>query len=296
MAAAVTYAVHTTAAEGFTLDGAAMYEKGRPDWQLSHAAEILKLCGVHTMKAADGLFPAKPVVELACGTGKFTRPLLAALRALCPEGCRPHMILVEPSEGFSSALKDLAEEAGLPLHTASAEVMPFLPTGSVSACVAAQAFHWFADNKSATEICRVLAPDAKFVACWNARDRDNALKAEGDHSWVQQYEDTIDSAYDGATPRHYDRKWEAFARSFAGFKQPLQMHIWHREGGGHIATADQMVAAAMSISVIARRSKEERDAYEVALRAAVAKAPRIGASDLVLMPMFTEVLLAEKAV
>ena len=45
-----------------------------------------------------------------------------------------------------------------------------LPHGSVHAVIAAQSFHWFANEKSLSEIQRVLVPGGKFGLVWNARD------------------------------------------------------------------------------------------------------------------------------
>ena len=65
---------------------------------------------------------------------------------------------------------------------------------------------------------------------------------------------------------------------------------WEREAGGHLGDEATMLAAALSISEIARRTPEDRASFEARLRAAIAKAPR-GEDGRVLMPLYSEVLV-----
>lgn len=275
--AAPPASVHLIAATGFTSDGAALYDKGRPDYEHVHVARVLELAGVPSMTGADGRFPSKPIVELAAGTGKFTRPLVARLRELCPPGCRPNLICVEPT-GFSSALADLVEAGDIQLITASADSMPTVESGSASAVIAAQALHWFSNAASFDEISRIMAPDATFIAIWNGRDRDNRLQVGGPGTpvaaWVTRHEAIVDAAYHEGTPRYQSREWEKALKGYAGFAQPPELHLWHRAGGGHVGTVEEHVAATMSISEIARRPAEEKARIETELRALLAEAPK----------------------
>lgn len=306
-AAAAATSVHGVAAAGFVAGSSAAYDAGRPEWQLSHARAALALAGVSQRSpvgacAATGrpLFPAAPVLELGAGTGKFTAALVRAVRDVAPAGAAPHVVAVEPSPGFAAAwrvraaaLAAEAEAAGAPapaltLLSAPASDLRALAPGACSAAFAAQALHWFADAGAGAEIARVLGAGRAFVALWNCRDSTRA-------QWVREYEAVVHSAYAPGTPSWLSRKWEAWALAFAGFDQPPAIMRWEREAGGHLGGSDTHLAAAMSISEIARRAPDDRARFEARLRAVLAAAPREAGGDSILMPMYTEVLVARIA-
>ncbi|TML75323.1 MAG: class I SAM-dependent methyltransferase [Actinobacteria bacterium] len=120
--------VHRSAAIGF--DRAAdVYERARPgypdaavDWLIDH---------LH----ADGL-----VVDLAAGTGKMTRALVA--RGL-------DVVAVEPVERMRRRLSEALP--GARALDGTAEAMPF-EDGDAAAVVVAQAFHWFRHAEALEEI------------------------------------------------------------------------------------------------------------------------------------------------
>jgi SAM-dependent methyltransferase len=47
--------------------------------------------------------------------------------------------------------------------TCSAEHMPAIKSGSCALAIAAQSFHWFANQETLAEVARVLAPGGTFV-------------------------------------------------------------------------------------------------------------------------------------
>jgi len=283
--------VHSVAADGFKASGAAAYDAGRPEWQLSHARAALALAGVSRSSATspDGrLFPATPLLELGAGTGKFTSALFTAVAEVAPPGALPHIVCAEPSEGFASAWHSRvralgARGAGLSLLPAPAAALGALGDGACSAAFAAQALHWFAEDAAGREVARVLGRGRALVALWNCRDASRA-------AWVRDYEAVIASAYSPGTPSWISRRWEAWARACPSFQQPPALMRWEREAGGHLGDEATMLAAALSISEIARRTPEDRASFEARLRAAIAKAPR-GEDGRVLMPLYSEVLV-----
>jgi hypothetical protein len=129
----------------------------------------------------------------------------------------------------------------------------------------------------------VLGRGRALVALWNCRDASRA-------AWVRDYEEVIASAYSPGTPSWISRRWEAWARACPSFQQPPALMRWEREAGGHLGDEATMLAAALSISEIARRTPEDRASFEARLRAAIAKAPR-GEDGRVLMPLYSEVLV-----
>ena len=139
--------------------GAAVYERARPTYPaqaVDWAVERLGLTG------------GAVVLDLAAGTGKLTRELLA--RGLS-------VLAVDPSPEMLAQLR-----ATLPAMDASegtAEALP-LADGSVDAVTVAQAFHWFDPQPALREIHRVLRPDGGLALVWNTRDLDDPVHAAWD--------------------------------------------------------------------------------------------------------------------
>lgn len=98
----------------------------------------------------------KRILELAAGTGKFTRSLV-------DQGFT-NLVIVEPSEGMLATFgKNFPE---IETHLGSSYEIP-LKDASVDIVVVAQGFHWFSDEASLQEISRVLKHDGKFGCIWN---------------------------------------------------------------------------------------------------------------------------------
>jgi SAM-dependent methyltransferase len=118
------------------------YERGRPGWPL----EVVDL---------PGLPPTASVLDLGAGTGKLTRLLVPAFG---------RVVAVEPAEAMRRVLETLCPEAELLAGTA--HEIPIADV-SVDAVFAAQAFHWFEDERAVAEIARVLRPGGALVLMWN---------------------------------------------------------------------------------------------------------------------------------
>jgi SAM-dependent methyltransferase len=98
------------------------------------------------------------VLDLAAGTGKLTRSLVA--RGL-------DVVAVEPLPGMRDRLAH--EVPGATALAGSAERIP-LADGSVKAVCVAQAFHWFEAETALGEIARVLVPGGLLAILWNLWD------------------------------------------------------------------------------------------------------------------------------
>ncbi|HEV2362117.1 MAG TPA: methyltransferase domain-containing protein [Acidimicrobiales bacterium] len=160
------------------------YERGRPDYPV----EVVTF-----LASAAGLGPGSVVVDLAAGTGKFTRLLHSAL-----DGRGVNIVAVEPVAEMRAHL-----EASLPDVEAvdgTAESMP-LPDGSADCVTAAQAFHWFANDEALAEIARVLRPNGKLALVWNMRDLTQPLQAEIGR--------LVTSYRSDRTPSHGSGKWRS---------------------------------------------------------------------------------------
>ncbi len=111
------------------------YERGRPEYPPA---------AIGALAAELGLAPGARVLDLAAGTGKLTRALLAAgLDVLAVEPQAPLREMLIASVGAERVMDGLAEE--IPL-----------PDGSVDAVTVADAIHWFDHAASLAEMHRVL--------------------------------------------------------------------------------------------------------------------------------------------
>jgi ubiquinone/menaquinone biosynthesis C-methylase UbiE len=112
-----------------------------------------------------GLGPGRRVVDLAAGTGKLTRDLVAA---------GPQVIAVEPVAGMRRTLAATTPApAGGPGSCRWWRPWPRpcrSGTGWIDAITVAQGFHWFATDEALAEMHRVLGPGGKLGLIWNHRD------------------------------------------------------------------------------------------------------------------------------
>jgi ubiquinone/menaquinone biosynthesis C-methylase UbiE len=235
--------IHRAAAEGFSRSAEA-YERGRPDYPDAAIAYLVEL-----------VRPGATVLDLAAGTGKLTRPLVAA-------GLR--VVAVEPVAEMRAALPGALE--------GTAEAIP-LGDGSVDAVTVGQAFHWFDGDAALAEIARVLRPGGLLALVWNRRvDTDPLNKA---------IEELV-APYRGDTPGHRGPWRAAFDRTSAF--TPLEEAAFEHPV---VQDADSLEARVGSISFIA--------ALDPAERAGVLERARAIAGDgEVTIPYRTEVLTCRR--
>jgi SAM-dependent methyltransferase len=148
--------VNPVAAAGFGR-AADVYERSRPSYPADAVARLA---------AELGIGPGRTVLDLAAGTGKFTR-LLAELGA--------DLVAVEPSPAMRSEFAAVLPD--VPLYEGTAEQIP-LAANSVDVVVVAQAFHWFNAPIALAEIERVLRPEGGLGLIWNERDESVPWVAE----------------------------------------------------------------------------------------------------------------------
>ncbi|MCM1164651.1 MAG: class I SAM-dependent methyltransferase [Lachnospiraceae bacterium] len=99
------------------------------------------------------------VADIGAGTGKFTRCLLK----------KPwNVTAVEPNADMRSKLADVE---GITIISAPAEETG-LPDGSVGLVTAAQAFHWFDEERFKAECKRILTPNGQLAVIYNERSYD----------------------------------------------------------------------------------------------------------------------------
>jgi SAM-dependent methyltransferase len=221
--------LHPAASVGFARSVAA-YERGRPGYP-SAAVDFLA--------ARLRLGPGRAVVDLAAGTGKLTRPLLAT---------GAEVIAVEPVAEMRAALP-----SGARAVDGIAEAMP-LTTASADAVAVAQAFHWFDGDAALAEIHRVLRPGGALALAWNRRRMDDALN--------QAIEELI-SPYRGHTSALHTGAWRAAFERTKLFG-PLEERVFPNEQS---LDADGLADRIVSISFIAALDEKERTKVLRAARA-----------------------------
>ena len=96
--------------------------------------------------------PFGRVLDLAAGTGKLTRQLVAR---------GADVVAVEPGEEMRAVLARVVP--GVEVLAGSAEAIP-LPDESVDTVTVAQAFHWFRAEEALAEIHRVLRPGGLLLS------------------------------------------------------------------------------------------------------------------------------------
>ena len=254
-------AFHDVASAGFGHGVIDAYERGRPTYSDADTELLLRCSGAIDGLAlpSSGLFPSAPILELACGTGKFTRPLVRVLQRLGGPHATVNVTLVDPAEMGSNAGKEFPQ---LPFARTTADALGHLSDGSVHAAVAAQAFHWFADASSLREISRVIRPRGQLLLVWNKREREAsplmaALESLLDESYA------LADASTGKTPRHNTGEWQNV------FESPEARESWRplktkSVCHPYVGTAEQFVDWMMSISVVSQRDAASK--AEIACR------------------------------
>lgn len=235
--------IHGAAAVGFARSADA-YERGRPGYPVAAIERLL-----------ERLPPTPLVLDLAAGTGKLTRPLLAA-------GAR--VTAVEPVAEMRAALPAGALDG-------TAEAIP-LGDGSVDAVTVGQAFHWFDGDAALAEIARVLRPGGLLALFWNRR-------VESDP--VNEAIESLVAPHRGDVPTHRSNAWRAAFERTTQFGPLEELELEHAQ----VQDADGLEARVASISFIASLEAGERAGVLERVRALAADGP-------VRVPYRTELQLA----
>lgn len=254
-------AIHEAAAIGFDR-AAGAYERARPSYPqdaVDHTVEQLHIGS------------ASRVVDLAAGTGKFTRLLV-------PTGAT--LVAVEPVAGMRAVLADGAP--GVEVLEGTAEAIP-LEDGSVDAVVCAQAFHWFDGPAALAEIRRVLKPGGGLAVIFNIRDESVP--------WVAELTE-ITGVRNAPRPHHTEAR-----RAFAGF-------VAGDGGYGPVTVAqfryeqeldeEALVERVVSQSWIAAMADAEQEALLDRVRQLARSHPDLAGRATFVMPYDTEVTICHR--
>ncbi|KAE9381626.1 methyltransferase domain-containing protein [Stipitochalara longipes BDJ] len=186
---ATSFTLNPRAASGF--QNATSYDAHRPTFPAEAVDKLLTHLGVVNVKNAR-------IIDLGCGTGKFTEALANRQEEFEVVGIEPHRGMRE--ELVKKKLRGIKVQEGDAAH------MP-IEDGWGDALIAAQAFHWFATEESLKEINRVLRPGAAFGVIWNIEDYNAPKEYSSTTKWEQKLKNIIASLDDGH-PRFRHMTWK----------------------------------------------------------------------------------------
>ena len=212
-------AVHEVAEEGFGR-GAEVYERVRPSYPADAVAWLVDNLGLR---------PGRTVLDLAAGTGKFTR-LLVPFRST--------LFAAEPVDGMRRTF--VGAVPGVPMVAATAEALP-IPPRALDAVTVAQAFHWFDADRAFGEFARVLRPGGQVGLIWNARDRSS--------DWVNEVWSIMDRVEKRAPWRDHEHWRDAALGSRPGFG-PLHAETFRHDQSITPAGVVDRVASVSHVAVL----------------------------------------------
>jgi SAM-dependent methyltransferase len=253
--------VHQVAESGFDRE-AASYERARPSYPPDCVAWF-----VDHLRIA----PGRTVLDLAAGTGKFTR-------LLEPFGAR--LIAAEPVDGMRSVLAHTSPAVTVVASTA--ELMPFRDT-SLDAITVAQAFHWFDAGVTLEECARVLRPGGRLGLLWNARDRS---APHVDALW------SIMDRVEKNAPWRKHEEWRDAAFTETTSFGPLHEATFHHE---QVMTADEVVDRFRSVSHVAVLEPTEQHAVLDEIRNQITTHPDTAGREHIAIPYRVDAYWCERA-
>ena len=213
---------------------AEQYERARP----TYAGDALSW-----LAGRIGIGPGRRVLDLAAGTGKLTRQLVALGASV---------VAVEPGDAMRSLLERVVP--GAESLAGSAEAIP-LADASVDAITVGQAFHWFRVEEALGEMHRVLRPGGAVALLWNQWDEEDPLQRE------------IDELLEPLRPRAAAHDDEPDARRMLDTSPlfgPVEERLFR-----HTRTldADQLVEWVSSTSAVVTAPPSEQARIEAQVRA-----------------------------
>jgi SAM-dependent methyltransferase len=212
------------------------YERGRPEYPPAV---------VGALAAELGLAAHARVLDLAAGTGKLTRALLAA---------GFDMVAVEPQAELRAVLA--SSTPGADVRDGLAEAIP-LHEGEVDAVCVADGFHWFDRAVALAEIARVLRPAGGLVLLTTWPDWSGA-------SWAHE----LGSLVRSTRPQHpyFDGPpWQDAVRAAAGWGEPRRVRVTVSQP----ADPERIVDHIASFSWVAALPRGEREETLERMRAVI---------------------------
>jgi ubiquinone/menaquinone biosynthesis C-methylase UbiE len=155
---------------------AKQYQKYRSSYSLKIYKLLASLLG--------GKNKQYKILDIGCGTGKSTEPLVKIFKKAEIIGCDPDKAMLAEARRHAKSLK-------LPIDYIEgwAEKLPF-ENNFFDAIISGTAFHWFSTKKALLEISRTLKKKGLFFVFWN-----RTIKNDGVVDWLK-----IRQKYNWKTP------------------------------------------------------------------------------------------------
>ena len=203
------------------------YERGRPNYAPAVGGALAAELGLRT---------GTPVLDLAAGTGKLSRALLAA---------GLDVVAVEPHEAMRERLV-----AGIGAERVREGVAEDIPLGdaSMQAVTVGDGFHWFDQARAVEEIRRVLGPNGGLAILTTIPDWGGA-------SWGHE----VGTLLMELRPEHtyFDGPpWHEAVTAAGGWTEPWEIRVTTSQP----ADPEGIVAYVASMSFVAALPEEERTA------------------------------------
>ncbi len=125
-----------------------VYDRGR-----THGPEVVDLW-MQTVERYSGSLPLSTILDLGCGTGRFSDALATWFRAT--------VIGVDPSRKMLDQAQGKPTKATVQYVRGAAEALP-LADGSCDLIFMSMVFHHFTDPGAVARECRRLLPDGRIV-------------------------------------------------------------------------------------------------------------------------------------
>ena len=267
--------MHNIAVKGFAQSNVDKYNNGRPSYTSETVTQVLSIINNYIVNAKpiDSNKPHK-LVELGAGTGKFTKSLVTAAMQDKEQypWFQPHQYLAtDASEAFIDSLKHL--NLNISVEKGLGNQIPVPNSHSISSVLAAQSFHWFANQSALNEIHRVLLPNAPLVLIWNLFDEQTA--------WLHSFEEQLRirlKATDHQVPKFADGQWKNCFNELKAKSQfaPLQYWLGHSK---QVVSEQQVVDRILSVSIVSAASELEKSAIAQELRELLKSVPSFKSED-----------------
>ena len=185
--------VHEIARVGFNSQPDA-YERSRPTYPPSSLDSIFEIIRQKNLQEGENFDNIK-ILDLAAGTGKFTRLLLKYFTDNASKNTP--IVAIEPAEEMSKQFRKIMPN-WVPILSGTSTKLPF-EDNSFDVVTIAQAFHWFSNIESLREIRRILKKNGTLFLIWNLED--------SSVEWIQRLRDEYE-VYDKDVPQYRKGLWK----------------------------------------------------------------------------------------
>ncbi|KAK4177657.1 S-adenosyl-L-methionine-dependent methyltransferase [Triangularia setosa] len=204
MSSTSSFQLPKAAGQGF--QNASAYDTHRPSYPqeaVTPFLSALELLGKRNAK----------ILEIAAGTGKFTELLANRDEEFNVTAVEPH--------GDMRGQLNVKGLKGVNVRDGHAGRLPAVEQEWADGYIAAQSFHWFANEGTLREAHRVLKNGAGLGAIWNIEDYNKPRDWKATTKWEEKLNSWIYSISSDGQPRFRDGQWRDALENQKLFALPL---------------------------------------------------------------------------